>query len=382
MSRSRRGAAFVVAGVTFSIVASLLPAAGAQARTSPTLLTQTKWAWVTMRFDLPTPAVIDQGNSSGGTNTAAHSGYAGEMHIHFPGVGDAGGTVQISPIGASARNCVIDSWTQNGSDEDVYVYCASASGLTALNSKFTVAYLATIATTGRLAYLWAGNPTAPSYTPDTTFSYNSAGEANTIIRLGTGYYQVTLSGLASQRGDVQVSPYTNAGAATAAGDGTATNPQGAVLIPAICNVASWVPDGTAMIVQVQCRDPFSGNPYDSRFTLAFTQGLGLKGVGGTRVAYTFANQATAASYAPPAQYTYMSNGKVPLISRQGAGAYTVTLPGMPKGGTAIVTAYGRGKRHCIVGSIRIDATPQRVHIRCFDSSDNPVNARFTLSFER
>lgn len=376
MSRSLRGGAVVVATVTLSILASLLPAAGAEARTVPTLLTQTKWAWVTMRFDLPTPAVLDQGNSTGDTNTAAHSGYAGEMHIHFPGVGDPGGTVQISPIGASARTCMIDGWTQNGSDEDAYVYCASASGLSAANSKFTVAYVATIATTGRLAYLWASHPTTSSYTPDAAYSYNSTGGSNTIGRIGTGYYEAVLPGLASQGGDVQVSSYSNAGGATA------SRPDGAVIIPAICNVAAWGPEGTAMIVLVQCRDPLSGNPYDSRFTLAFMQGLGLKGVGGTRVAYTFANQASAASYAPPANYTYMSNAKVPHITRQGAGAYAVTLPGMPKGGTAIVTAWGRGKRHCIVGSIRTDATPQRILVRCFDSSYKPIDTRFTLTYER
>jgi hypothetical protein len=368
----------LVAAVALSILASLLPAAGAEARTVPTLLAQTKWAWVTMRFDLPTPAVIDQGNSTGATNTAAHSGYLGEMHIHFPGVGDPGGTVQISPIGASARNCMIDGWAQNGSDEDAYVYCANASGLSAMNSKFTVAYLATIATTGRLAYLWASQPTTSSYTPDLAYSYNSTGGSNTIHRLGTGNYLVTLAGLAgaaSQRGDAQVSAYTNAGGATA------STPDGGVIVPAICNVISWVPYSTAMLVQVQCRDPFSGNPYDSRFTLAFMQGLGLKGVGGTRVAYTFATQASAASYTPLANYSYMSNAKVPHITRQGAGAYAVTLPGMPKGGMAIVTAY-LGKRHCIVGSIRTDATPQRILVRCFDSSYKPIDARFTLTFER
>ena len=47
----------------------------------------------------------------------------------------------------------------------------------------------------RLAYVWANNPTAASYTPSTTYSHNSSGSPVSITRSSAGRYAVTFAGL-------------------------------------------------------------------------------------------------------------------------------------------------------------------------------------------
>lgn len=69
------------------------------------------------------------------------------------------------------------------------------------------------ARTGDFAYVWANNPSAASYTPNTLYSYSSSGGAITITRVGVGHYRVAFSGLSLNRGHVQVSKY-GAGAGT------------------------------------------------------------------------------------------------------------------------------------------------------------------------
>jgi hypothetical protein len=72
---------------------------------------------------------------------------------------------------------------------------------------------------------------------------------------------------------------------------------------------------------------------------------------------------------------------MPHVTRTGTGAYAVRLPGMPKGGSAQVSAFGAKARHCVVASIRHTA-PQIVGVRCFDFSGNLADAKFTLSYAR
>ena len=125
-----------------------------------------------------------------------------------------------------------------------------------------------------------------------------------------------------------------------------------------------------------------GNMTDSRFDLTFMQGVGLKGVGGDRVAYLWADRPQDSSYTPDSHYAYSSAGRSPTVTRQGTGRYTATLPGMPKGGAAHVTGYGSAAKRCVVGGIRTSDAPQRVKVRCYDAAGDPTNAKFTLAYVR
>ena len=72
----------------------------------------------------------------------------------------------------------------------------------------------------------------------------------------------------------------------------------------------------------------------------------------------------------------------PHVTRSGVGRYLVTLPGMPKGGAAHVTAYGTGASFCALSSIRTAGTPEQVGVRCFKPNGDPVDSEFGLSYER
>ena len=55
---------------------------------------------------------------------------------------------------------------------------------------------------------------------------------------------------------------------------------------------------------------------------------------------------------------------------------------MPKGGAAHVTPVGDGTARCNVSSIRRNALPQKVGVRCWNAAGQPANAKFTLAYLR
>lgn len=97
---------------------------------------------------------------------------------------------------------------------------------------------------GELAYVWADQPGAASYTPSTTYSHNPTGSGITIERDATGDYSVMFTDLDLSEGHVQVSKY---------GTGAGT-----------CHVQSW----GGSTVNVLCFD-MDGNPADLRYTVLF-----------------------------------------------------------------------------------------------------------------
>jgi len=101
----------------------------------------------------------------------------------------------------------------------------------------------------KLAYAWANNPGAASYTPSLPYSYNSAGGPITITRASKGNYMVRFAGLGGNGlvgGDVQVTPY---------GPGREH-----------CRVFNWSSGGPDFIVNVKCFNTI-GVPDDVRYTV-------------------------------------------------------------------------------------------------------------------
>jgi hypothetical protein len=97
-------------------------------------------------------------------------------------------------------------------------------------------------------YVWANSPSVASYTPSTTYQYNSTGAINTITRSGVGAYAVRFPGLKTLGGVAQVTSY---------GGGNT-----------YCNVGSWFLSGTDTVVNVRCFAP-NGTPADSMYTVLF-----------------------------------------------------------------------------------------------------------------
>jgi hypothetical protein len=246
-----------------------------------------------------------------------------------------------------------------------------------VNSQFSAMFVAIAdSPAGRIAYLFANDPTAASYTPSGA-NHNVSGVPNTVTKLGTGRWEVDLPNMGTAGGTVQLTADT---------------------VAAACRAVSWTqvvsatstgmrPDGNLPgneAVDVTCRD-FNGNPVDAYWWMVFADGVSLQGdmmYGTPTGAYLWANQPTAASYHPSAAYRYTSAGPnhVPTISRKGTGSYLVTLPGMPKGGAAFITPTGNGKSACALSSIRTNAAPQQLGVHCWRPDGTPVDSPFTLAF--
>jgi hypothetical protein len=230
----------------------------------------------------------------------------------------------------------------------------------------------------RSAYLWADNPTAPSYTPSPSFMWNGTRGAATITRLGTGYYRVTLPGLGQsptfEYGNVQVSPFIGISSPVTARR---------------AKVENWVPSGPAgddLDVFVLTFNG-AGAPVDSMFVLSYHQTAapiaGDQGSG----AHVLANNATAATYTPDGLYTDSNGAAGPsnaeTITRVGTGVYDVLLPNVVSLNSthAQVTAYGSGSEYATIDAWAVNGNGTTlVRVRTFNAAGAPVDTRFSLSY--
>jgi len=319
------------------------------------------WGWVTARNSTGTytPAAKDQGNSSGGTNAVTHMS-TGLYRVDFPGIGVTAGVPQVSTLGNATRACSIDAWSPNGGTESVYVGCYDRTTGAFADATFTVEYLVAAGDAGPLAYLYANEPSLANYPAELPYSVNTAGGTNSIHRNGTGDYTVTIGGIHTSSGNAQV---------TAEGQ-----------YAFVCNVQGVVNNSTSTQIGVKCRN-YSGAATDTAFTLAYTKGEGLKGHAKTKVAYLVGDQPTAHSYTPASFERFANPAAVPHVTRASAGVYNVSLPSMPEGGAAFVSAFSTSKVRCTIGSIRTTTTPQVLQLRCTNFAGTAKDAQFTLAYE-
>jgi hypothetical protein len=169
----------------------------------------------------------------------------GNYQVKFSGLGarltSNGGHVQVVAIGTGAQHCKVSSWVGTP-DLTVYVQCYSRTGQlkdVKFNVFFTLPH-------GNLAYAWASDPSAPSYSANPFFRHNPNGGNVTVTRHAVGIYTVLWSSLSlSAKTDVQVTAY---------GPGSS-----------VCTVEGW----GAQSVNVRCFDPGTGAPVDSRFDIMY-----------------------------------------------------------------------------------------------------------------
>lgn len=269
------------------------------------------------------------------------------------------GTVLVTAMSTTGAFCTAYDHGQQGTLEQVLVKCFDRTGAPA-DTKFSTSFLDDQAFTGRAAYVYAAQQSTPDYTPDPDYAFNSTGGTNTVHRVGTGSYYVHLPGLASNKGNVQVSAVHSG----------------------LCRALSWGPGGAGdQVVKVACRDE-AGHLADQAFDLVFTQGQGLKQHGQGGVAYLTADQPSVASYMPAAALRFSTSGHAPHVTRSGVGRYLVTLTGLGAGGSAEVTAYGAGSSRCDLTSIATTGTVAKVGVMCTRPSGVPVDSAFGLSFVR
>ncbi len=203
-------------------------------------------------------------------------------------------------------------------------------------------------------YAWGNSPAAADYAPSAGYYHATGKGAGRIKRAGVGNYRLRLGGLGRSGGNVQVSAY---------GPGAGR-----------CQVQSWSPSGTGLATTVRCSD-HAGRPRDARYSA-----LALWSLGTSKVGYVWANNATAASYAPLPAYAYNSTGGGVRVIRVGAGVYRVTfskLGDAAQGGNVQVTSYGGNGQYCKVASWGSGGADFVANVRCFGASGRPADSRFS-----
>jgi hypothetical protein len=309
-------------------------------------------------------------NSSGGisgtgvTNTITQTG-TGTYRVDFPGIGnEIGGNVQVTAYGGGSERCKVSSWGSSGTTLQVFVNCFNSAGAP-VNTLFTASYVRRPVTAfccgAAGAYLWANQPSTASYTPSTTYQWNSTGVNNTITRTGVGRYTANLPGMSFVSGTVEVTAY-----------GAGSNH---------CKVVSWFTSS----VDVACFTA-AGAPADSLFTLNYDNVVSPNG--GPSFAYTWADQPSTASYTPNTTYQYGAlasecdsfDGPI-TIQRTSVGRYAVQIPTLsPTGSNVKVTAYGSGGESCKVVGWFGSGTGTEVDVACFDASGAAVDTLYVVVY--
>jgi hypothetical protein len=306
-----------------------------------------------------------------------------------------GNTISVTPLSegfyraefgnlhtAAARNMQVSAYGTNGyctasgettgpnNAEEFFVSCFNVTGALA-NSEFTLLYQGRGAPFGTadkgVAFVWADQPTASSYTPGPGFNYNSTNNLNTVVRTAVGSYSVTLTGLSKEGGDVQV---------------TAVNAVQSTSNPARCKSDGWGTNGSANVAKVECFDS-SGAPADEMFSLAFALNVpfGITTLPRSRGAYAWTNRPTVRHvYTPEKIWNYGGFGTGRMTSQKIAtGDYMVSLPGDLSYGSSLVlvTGYdnGNASAYCNV----VDWFP--IEIKCYSQGGGPVDSEFNVAFQ-
>jgi hypothetical protein len=222
--------------------------------------------------------------------------------------------------------------------------------------------LPALASAQRLGYVWANDPASASYTPNATYSFNSAGGAINISRSGAGTYAVRFSGLgggASAGGNVLVTSY---------GGGSE-----------ICKVVNWNSAGADFTVNVRCFTA-AGAAVDTMYTVRVAWNNSASH--SERISYAWADNPASASYTPSTMYSLNAWGGAINISRSGVGTYAVRFSGFgggaSAGGSVLVTPYGSGTETCKVASWDSSEADFTVNVRCFTAAGAAVDTMYTV----
>ena len=177
----------------------------------------------------------------------------GRYRVRFLNVPEdvaAYGTVQVTPV-LSAAHCVAETWgpADAGSTLEMKVACYDADG--PADSRFTALFVSNSGPeTSGMAFTYATDPTADSYTPPGNGSYVFGNGSVLVTRSSEAHYAVRFSRLGGA---------TPGGIAlvTAAGD-----------TDAHCSVRMWSSADEHVVVNPSCSAP-SGGPLDARYTTLF-----------------------------------------------------------------------------------------------------------------
>ena len=284
-------------------------------------------------FQTPYYANADHSyNSAGGKTLVTRLGI-GYYQVDFRKLFTNGAlnNVQVSAVNTRGY-CESSGWDSEGTFQaaKMWVTCFDRTGAMA-DTQFSVLYQKRTDYLGShtqgIAFLWADQPSAVSYTPEANYNFNSSspGLFNTIQRNSTGDYSVFIPDLTGPGGNAQVSAYSS------------TN------TPFRCKaVSTQAPGISGSIVHVLCFDQ-TGAAADSYFSLAFALNMPFSTITGTTTqgVYAWDDKPKRTPYTPPTPWNFNSVNASDLtqVSRSSKGAYLITIPASITGtnGFAMVT---------------------------------------------
>lgn len=193
--------------------------------------------------------------------------------------------------------------------------------------------------------------------------YSSAGGISTVARTGVGQYKVRLSNL----GSVKPGPNGRGGIAHVTANGSTSN---------WCRLNDWYPEGLHQTVTVACYNVW-GILADENFSVLFTMRTNALT---STFGYAWASQPAAASYTAHTDWSYNSQGRENVISRNSVGNYSVYFRGLGVSrGFAHATAVG-DHITCQVPNWGIAGADERVDVACNNGDGDPTDARFAVTF--
>jgi hypothetical protein len=306
-------------------------------------------------------------NSAGGANTVTILG-TGRFQVVLHGLGNAlNSNVQVNAYNTNGHPhvCTSQGWTSsNGVDVTAYVGCYDFAG-NPYSADFSLFYQSRSAATGGWAgFVWADQPTAASYTPNSNYNYNNRGGVNTVTRQSAGVYTVTFPSLRAG-GNPQVTAYSGFNGGPSAH----------------CELSGWTTgQSTTTTVGVLCFNA-AGAAADEYFDLSYNRSS-LEDEGMLSGLYAYAYNPTRRNYTPHLYYTEIG-GVYPTAQRFGVplGQYSLTAsnPGghQPLPFVGMVSAVGTGGEYCEVEGYDEFSTSFDMNLVCYDSQERQTNVAYS-----
>jgi hypothetical protein len=221
------------------------------------------------------------------------------------------------------------------------------------------------------AYVWGNQPNASAcYDATGAFTGNSAGQANEVCHLGTGWYGVYMPGVATGLplggGTVQVTAY---GADSS-----------------YCNIQSWGVDTSStpsrIFLYLQCYTA-AGAPVDTSFVAQYS-GLQSHMPHFGFVDAEHEDAPFGVPYSPPAtlQWSSTDPSGSSQVTHTATGSYQVRLHALARrGGTVVVTGGQPGSSDVCAVSEWIPSGPDElVDVSCTTSAGVPADTDFDVTF--
>ncbi|MGC5365113.1 hypothetical protein ACPXCE_26145 [Streptomyces sp. DT24] len=211
-------------------------------------------------------------------------------------------------------------------------------------------------------FAYLDNPTPPpGYVPDPSRQWGSWASPSTnpvkVDQIGLGSYVVHFPQIASKAGIAHTTAVNKAAH--------------------WCQIADWRPAGSGEDVYVNCYLP-SGAPDNSTFTVLYTTSSGAPATRTGSYGYVYSDISGAVLT------QYNSTGAVNTVSKGSTGVWKAWLPNLGladySGNLQVTAVDPKRGAHCKVSEWAPGSSGQTVLVTCYDASNAPYDARWTLSY--